>query len=183
MRKVVVGMFMSLDGVVENPMWSLTYWGDDIANFKQRELFDADALLLGRDTYQGFAQAWPGREDEEGYADHINSMAKYVASTTMESGDWGPTTIYKQNLAAEVAKLKAQAGKDILIFGSVSVIEALIPHNLIDVYNILVYPIVLGKGAKLFRDGTETTLTLAENKTFQSGAVGLVYHTAPSASE
>jgi len=180
MRKVVASMFMALDGVIQEPMWSLPYWNDEIAKFKYNELFSSDALLLGKLTYEGFAEAWPGRTDEQGYAERINGLPKYVVSSTLQKADWGATTIIKSNFVEEVAKLRQQDGQNILIFGSARLINGLMKHNLIDVYNILLYPLVLGKGQRLFEDGSEAKLKLVESTSYSSGAVSLVYETAPN---
>jgi dihydrofolate reductase len=100
MRKVVVSMYVSLDGVIEEPAWTWPYWNEEIAKFKFDELFASDALLLGRVTYQGFAKAWPSMTDKEGFADRMNSLPKYVASTTLEKAEWNATLI-KENIAEE----------------------------------------------------------------------------------
>jgi dihydrofolate reductase len=176
MRKVVVSMFMTLDGVIEAPHeWSFPFWTDEIGEFKHAELFASDALLLGRVTYQGFAAAWPSRTDEQGYADRINSLPKYVVSTTLEKPEWNNSTLIKANVAEAIAKLKQQPGQDIVIHGSNTLVRALMPHHLIDEYRLLVYPIVLGSGKRLFRDGSKATLKLVETKTFGSGVVLLRY--------
>lgn len=104
MRKVVVSEFMSLDGVMENPAWTFPYWSDQIAKFKQEEMYASDALLLGRVTYAGFAEAWPGRTDEAGYADRMNGNPKYVVSTTLDQAGWSNSTIIKGDIAGEVAR-------------------------------------------------------------------------------
>jgi dihydrofolate reductase len=176
MRKVVVSMFMTLDGVTEAPHeWSFPFWTDEIGKFKHAELFASDALLLGRVTYQGFAAAWPSRTDEQGYADRINSLPKYVVSTTLEKPEWNNSTLIKANVAEAIAKLKQRPGQDIVIHGSNTLVRALMPHHLIDEYRLLVYPIVLGSGKRLFRDGSKATLKLVETKTFGSGVVLLRY--------
>src|SRR5215212_1813944 len=114
MRKVVVTEFMTLDGVMEAPnLWSFPYWTDDISKIKFDELFASDAMLLGRVTYEGFAAAWPSMTDEAGFADRMNSLPKYVASTTLDDAEWNASLI-KENVAEEVARLKQQPGQDIL---------------------------------------------------------------------
>ena len=175
MRKVIVSEFLSLDGVIQEPMWTFPYWNDEIAKFKFDELFAIDALLLGRVTYEGFAAAWPGRTDEQGYADRMNGLPKHVVSTTLEKAEWNNSHLIKANVAEAVSKLKQQPGQDILIFGSGKLIETLIEHNLVDQYHLLVYPIVLGSGQRLFEDGTNTKLKLSDTKTFSSGVVALIY--------
>jgi dihydrofolate reductase len=175
MRKVVVAEFVSLDGVIEEPMWTSPYWGDDIAMFKFDELFSSDALLLGRVTYEGFAQAWPGQTDEQGYADRMNNMPKYAVTTTLDKGEWNNTHLIKANIADEISQLKQQEGQNILIFGSGKLVQTLIKHDLVDQYNLLIYPIVLGSGQRMFEDGTNTKLKLTETKTFSSGVMALIY--------
>jgi dihydrofolate reductase len=176
MRKVVASMFMALDGVVENPMWSIKYWNDDIARFKQNELFSADAQLLGRVTYEGFAQAWPARKGQDEYADRFNAMPKYVVSTTLQSTDWENSYIISTNVAEAIAQLKQQDGQDILMFGSIKLVQSLMRDNLVDQFNILQYPIIIGQGQTFFGDfGAEYPLQLARSESIGSGAMLLVY--------
>jgi dihydrofolate reductase len=176
MRKIVVAEFLSLDGVMEEPAWTFPYWNDEIAKFKYDELFASDAHLLGRVTYQGFAAAWPSRTDEAGFADRMNGLPKYVVSTTLEKAEWNNSTIIKENVADEISKLKQQSGQDILVAGSATLVNTLMEHNLIDEYHLLVYPVVLGSGKRLFKDGSKTNLKLVETKSFSSGVVALIYH-------
>lgn len=172
MRKIVVTEFVSLDGVIEAPMWSAPYWNDDIAEFKDVEQRVADTMLLGRVTYEGFAQAWPQSEDDG--ADYMNNTPKYVVSTTLESADWNNSTIISENVVDEIKKLKAQDGKDILVYGSGNLVQTLIKHDLVDSYRLLVYPVLVGEGVKLFQDGAESTLKLVETQTFGS-VMAMVY--------
>lgn len=187
MGKVVVSEFVSLDGVIEDPGgaekfehggWTIPYWSDDIGAFKFDELMTSDALLLGRVTYEGFAAAWPGQTDEAGFADRMNNLPKYVVSTTLDKADWNNSTIISGNVAEEVANLKEQPGQDILINGSGKLIQSLMPDNLIDEYRLLVYPIVLGSGKRLFQGGIDTTLKLVESRVFDSGVILLRYQPA-----
>jgi dihydrofolate reductase len=176
MRKLIVTQFMSLDGVLEAPeKWSFPYWNDSIAEFKHKELFSVDALLLGRVTYEGFAAAWPGRKDNTGYADRINSLPKYVVSTTLTNVDWENSKIIKANLAHEISEIKNQKGGDILIFGSPKLVQSLIQLNLVDEYQLLVYPLILGNGKRLFSDLNKSNLKLVGTKTHDSGVVLLSY--------
>ena len=177
MRKIIASEYVSLDGVMEEPAWTAPYWNDEIAMFKFDELFASDALLLGRVTYQGFAKAWPSMTDEQGFADRMNSLPKYVASTTLDKAEWNASLI-KTNIAEEITKLKQQPGQDLLIYGSGALVQTLIQHNLIDEYRLLVYPIVLGSGKRLFKDGITTTLKLVETTPFSSGVVALTYQPA-----
>lgn len=173
MRKIVVSEFVSLDGVMEDPGgaegfehggWTMSYWNDDIGTVKSGELFASDALLLGRVTYEGFAAAWPGRTDEAGFADRMNNLPKYVVSTTLQDANWSNSHIIAENVAEEIAQLKQQPGQDILVAGSGKLIESLMRHNLVDEYTLLVYPVVLGSGKRLFKDGITATMKLVEAK-------------------
>jgi len=176
MRKVVVAEFLSLDGVMEAPeKWSFQFWNDEIAKFKRDELLASDAHLLGRVTYQIFASAWPSRSDEEGFADRMNSLPKYVVSTTLKKAEWKNSHLIRENVAEEVSKLKQQPGQDILVAGSATLVQALIQHDLIDEYHLLVFPVVLGSGKRLFKNEGKATLKLMEAKTFSSGVVLLSY--------
>jgi len=177
MRKVIVSEFLTLDGVMEAPHeWSFEFWNDEIAKFKFDELFASDALLLGRVTYQGFAAAWPHMTEQAGeYADMMNGFPKFVVSKTLEEVEWNNSRLIKGSIAEEVTKLKQQPGKDILIFGSGQLVPTLIQHDLIDEYRLLVYPVVLGSGKRLFEAGSNTILRLGETKTFSSGVVLLQY--------
>ncbi len=184
MRKVVVSMFVSLDGVMEDPGgaeksehggWTMPYWNEEIAKFKYDELFASGALLLGRVTYQGFAAAWPSRTDEAGFADRMNNLPKFVVSKTLERVGWNNSTLIKGNIAEEVARLKQQPGQDILIAGSGTLVRTLMQHDLIDQYQLLVYPVVLGSGKRLFENVRKTPLKVVETKAFSSGVVLLSY--------
>lgn len=179
MRKIVLSMYVSLDGVVEEPAWTMPFWNDEIAQFKYNELFESDALLLGRITYQGFAKAWPSMKDEQGFADRMNGLPKFVASRTLEEMEWNATLI-KGDIVEEVSKLKQQSGQNILIFGSADFAQTLMQHNLIDEYRLLIYPVILGGGKRLFKDGSNTKLKLVDTKPFGSGVVALTYQPAPS---
>lgn len=184
MRKIIVSEFVSLDGVMEDPGgaegfehggWTMSYWNDDIGKVKTDELFASDALLLGRVTYEGFAAAWPGRTDEAGFADRMNNVPKYVVSTTLNDANWKNSHIIAENVAEEIATLKQQPGQDILVAGSGKLIESLMRHNLVDEYTLLVYPVVLGSGKRLFKDGITATMKLVEAKPL--GEVTLLRYT------
>ena len=173
MRRLVVTEFISLDGVIENPMWTFPYWNDEIASFKGEESEASDALLLGRVTYEGFAAAWPNSKDEG--ADYFNGVRKYVVSTTLDRADWNNSVLIKNNVVEEINKLKQQDGKDIIVHGSGRLIQTLMKHDLVDSYRLLVYPLVLGKGQRLFEEGTTAKLRLVESRPFSSGANALIY--------
>lgn len=177
-RRVILSEFLTLDGVIEAPEeWSFPYWDDEIAAFKNDELFSVGALLLGRVTYEGFAAAWPSRSGDD-YADRINSMPKYVVSTTLEEAEWNNTTIISDNVVEEIADLKQQPGDDLLVFGSGDLSQTLIRHGLVDGYQLLLYPVVLGRGRRLFTADNDVELELVESKPYGSGVVLLTYRPA-----
>ncbi|CAN5867456.1 dihydrofolate reductase family protein [soil metagenome] len=180
MKRIILSEYISLDGVIENPAWTMPYWGDDIAKFKFDELFASDALLLGRVTYEGFAKAWPTMQDEAGFGDRMNNLPKHVATTTLTKPEWNAQFI-KDNVVETVTKLKQASGQELLIFGSGNFVQTLMKHNLIDEYRLLVYPVVLGNGQRLFTDESKATLKLVDTKTFSSGVIALIYHPAPQA--
>jgi dihydrofolate reductase len=174
MRKIVVTEFVSLDGVMEDPRWTFKYWNDEIAKFKGEESSASDALLLGRVTCQGFAAAWPESKDEG--ADYFNSVRKYVVSKSLEEPlEWNNSTLIKDNIVEETTNLKQQDGKDIAVHGSATLVQTLMQHDLVDRYRLLVYPMVVGKGKRLFKEGIPATLTLLRSQSFSSGVVALVY--------
>lgn len=173
MRKIVVTEFMSLDGVIENPGWTFPYWNDEIAAFKGAETSSSDALLLGRVTYEGFAAAWPTSPDPG--AEYFNNVRKYVVSTTLDSAEWNNSVLIKDNVAEEITKIKQQEGQDIAVHGSAKLALWLMQQGLVDRLHLLVYPVVLGQGQRLFPEGIPGTLKLAESKTFSTGVVALVY--------
>src|SRR5215208_3229672 len=185
MRRVIVSEFVSLDGVMEAPeTWTLQFGSEEQQRYKFDELAAADALLLGRATYEGFAAAWPGMMDQyEGprraelgeYADMMNGYPKHVASTTLQGPlEWNNSTLIGRDVAEGVSNLKRQDGKDILVFGSGELVNTLMGHDLVD------DPVVLGSGKRLFGDGSGMTkaLRLADTKRFASGVVVLTYEPA-----
>ena len=183
-RTLAATLFVSLDGVVESPeKWSFPFWSEETQKFKFDETFASDALLLGRVTYEGFAAAWPGRKDPDGFADRFNSMPKYVASRTLTKLAWNNSHLIQGDLAAEVSKLKRQPGQDIVIHGSPGLIRSLLPSGLIDEFRLLVYPLVLGQGKRLFDEGSQASLKLVESTTFSKGVVKLVYRPADKAGQ
>jgi dihydrofolate reductase len=180
-RKVIASEFVSLDGVMEEPGWTFQFSSEEQDQFKFDELAASDALLLGRLTYEGFAAAWPQMEEQTGeYGAWMNGYPKYVASTTLEEPlEWNNSNLIQGNVAEEVSRLKQQPGKDILIFGSGDLVNMLMQHDLIDEYRIMVFPVVVGSGKRLFGDGSDTkVLELVETKTFGSGVVVLTYQPA-----
>jgi dihydrofolate reductase len=186
MRKVVVSEFVSLDRVMEDPSWESPFRGEEQEKFKFAELALADALLLGRKTYERFAAAWPvmmehyedpRRKALGEYTDMMNGYPKHVVSTTLqESLGWNNSTLIKGDVAEEVEELKQQEGKDILVFGSAQLVRKLMEHDRIDEYRLMVFPIIVGKGKHLFEDGEDgRILELVDSKTFGTGVVSLAY--------
>jgi dihydrofolate reductase len=178
MRKIILSEFISLDGVIEAPQnWHFPYISDDMMDVIKARLFGADAFLYGRVTYEEFASYWPNAtNDETGIADKLNSTPKYVVSTTLDKVDWNNSTLIKGNVMEEIRKLKQQPGGDIGMTGSATLVHSLMQAGLIDEYQLMVHPIVVGSGKCLFKDGMETTgLKLVENKKFDSGVMYLSY--------
>jgi dihydrofolate reductase len=182
MRRLIVSEFMTLDGVIAEPQnWSFPYWGDDIAEFKTAELFGNDTmpatgtLLLGRVTYEGFAAAWPGRKGADPFSDRFNEVEKVVVTTTLNEATWENSHLLKGELAAGVNELKAREGGDIYVHGSKTLVKSLTVAGLVDRYHLIVYPLVLGEGLKLFDEDMNVKLKLVEAKPFASGAVAMIY--------
>ena len=183
MGRIVVTEFVSLDGVIEAPGGGEDYrhagWtfeidrGAEGDKFKLDELIEAEAQLLGRVTYEGFAAAWPTMEDEAGFAEKMNAMPKYVVSSTLGEPEWENSTVLRGDVAEEVAKLKDEVEGVILIAGSAQLVQALVGHDLVDELRLMVFPVMLGTGKRLFEDGADLrSFELVE--TSQSGAVALL---------
>ncbi len=186
MRRVIASEFVTLDGVVEDPSWTFQFSSEQREKFKFDELFASDALMLGRVTYEVFAASWPRMTEQAGeageYANMMNGYPKYVASTTLEEPlEWNNSTLIKGDVTEEVLNLKQQPGKDILIFGSGDLVNTLMQHDLIDEYRLMVFPVVVGGGKRLFGEGIEKmVLNLVDTKTLGSGVVVLSYQRAQS---
>jgi dihydrofolate reductase len=167
MGRIVVSEFLSLDGVMEDPGgaegspaggWAFKFErGADGDRYKLEELMDAEAMLLGRVTYEGFARAWPSIEDEQGFAAKMNSMPKYVVSSSLEDASWENSTVLRGDPVAEATGLRGRIDGDILVAGSASLVHALHDARLIDEYRLMIYPTVLGGGKRLFREGAAPT--------------------------
>jgi dihydrofolate reductase len=192
MGRIIVTEFVSLDGVIEAPGGGEDYkhggWtfeidrGAEGNKFKLDETLDADALLLGRVTYEGFAAAWPSRDDE--FANKFNTMPKYVVSSTLDKPDWNNSTVLDGDVAEEVAKLKQQQDGDIVVHGSAQLVQALIEHDLVDELRLMVFPVVLGSGKRLFGDTSDKKrLRLTDSKTVGDGVSILVYEPVRDAAE
>jgi dihydrofolate reductase len=185
MRRIVVTEFISLDGVVEDPGgaegykhggWTFNFNDPDGMKYKLEETLSHDALLLGRVTYEGFAAAWPGRADEAGFADKMNSMKKYVVSSTLTDPSWTNTEVLGPDLEAEVARIKAEPGGDILVAGSARLVQGLLARDLVDELRLMTFPIVLGSGKRLFGDTADKKrLRLADSRVVGDGVAIMIY--------
>ncbi|MDX6548924.1 MAG: hypothetical protein QOG33_2474 [Gaiellales bacterium] len=174
MRKVKLAMYVSLDGVVEEPAWTMPFWDDQLSSLQNDYLLSSDALLLGRVTYQGFAASWPTMEDTGDFGEKMNTMPKFVASRTLKDAEWN-ATIMQGEVSAAVAALKDQPGQDLLIYGSGQLVDELTHHNLIDEYRLMVHPVVVGSGQRLFTEAAPITLQLADTVTTETGVVVATY--------
>jgi len=162
MGKLVVSEFVTIDGVVEDPGGSEKFerggWafeferGEEGDRFKLEEAMASEAMLLGRVTYEGFAAAWPSRIDEAGFADKMNGMPKHVVSTTLRDPEWNNSTVIDGDVAEQVAALKRETDGDILVYGSVTLVRTLVQHGLVDELRLMVFPVVLGRGKRLFEE-------------------------------
>ena len=196
MRKLRVIEFMSLDGVIQAPGdpeedteggfrhggWQRAYFDDVLGEAAAEGMASTDAYLFGRKTYEKMAAFWPTAPEDDPYAQHLNSMRKYVVSTTLDSVDWEPSTLIKDDVAGAVADLKAEAGGNIAVLGSGQLVQTLIAHDLVDEYFLAVFPLVLGSGKRLFRDLDEPAkLRLVDSKPTTTGGLLLTYRPAKEA--
>jgi dihydrofolate reductase len=182
MSRIVITEFVSLDGVMEDPRWTFEFdRGPEGDKFKLDELYGSEAMLLGRNTYQAFAQAWPGMTDEEGFADRMNTMAKYVVSRTLPDAGatWGDTTVLRGDPAAEVRGLRERPGGDLLVHGSGQLARMLISEGLFDELRLMVFPVILGVGISPFPDGeTQARLSLTSAQQIRDGIMLMTYEPA-----
>ena len=182
MRKVSAGLFVSLDGVTESPeKWQLPYFNDEMGEAVGAAMAAADVMLLGRVTYEEFASYWPGvSSKDQPFADHMNNTPKYVVSTTLEEPlEWNNSTLIKGNVAEEISRLKRQPGNDIGITGSVTLVQSLLQEDLLDELGLIIHPIVVGRGKRLFEEGGDRKeMKLVDSKTFSTGVVYLTYRPA-----
>ena len=187
MGRIVVSEFVSLDGVMEDPGgsedfkhggWSFQFErGEEGDKFKLDETMNSDAMLLGRTTYEGFAEAWPQRDGE--FADKFNGMPKYVVSSTLRDPDWTNSTVIEGDLAEAVADIKAKHDGDIVVHGSAQLAQALLAQDLVDELRLMVFPVVLGTGKRLFDDdGDRKPLRLTDSRMVGDGVAILVYQPA-----
>ena len=185
MSILFVTEFISLDGVIEAPGgepthpqtgWTIPYHGPDNMEYKLAEVHEADSLLIGRTTYDGFAAAWPEYEGE--FADKMNSMPKYVVSSTLESAAWNNTTVLRGDWAAQVAELKARDGGPIMVTGSATLVKGLFEHRLVDELRLMVFPVMIGGGLRCFPDDRgKVAFELADTQSYANGAMLHTYRT------
>jgi dihydrofolate reductase len=187
--RIVVTEFVSLDGVVEAPGggegfrhggWSLEInRGEEGEKFKLDETLSSEVLLLGRVTYEGFAASWPSRTDDVGFADKFNSMPKYVVSSTLEDPEWNNSSVLKGEVVEEVSRLKQEQDGDIVVHGSPQLVQTLLEHDLVDELRLMVFPVVLGSGKRLFGETSDKKpLRLTDTKVVGDGVAILTYRPA-----
>ena len=184
-RKLVLSCYTSLDGVMQDPVGmensGLGNWtgafnrGPEGDNVMHEELMQADIVLLGRTTYDGFAAVWPSVDDQAGFGRKMNSVRKYVASNTMKQAEWANTSVLSGDVASAVRELKSGSGGDILIYGSAGLVHALMPHSVPDEVRMMIYPVVLGRGTRLFPANPASTFELKQVKPLGSGIVRAEY--------
>jgi dihydrofolate reductase len=184
MRKIIASTYATLDGFIDNPHeWSMQYSNEEAQTYAFTMTMAADALLLGRATYEGMAQAWPHMGGNP-YADHVNTIPKYVvASQSVDTSAWNPTVVIPgDGLVAQVTELKEQDGGDILIWGNGRLTDTLAQAGLLDEYKVWIFPIIKGEGEPLFRKDSATALELVDSTTFATGGVVLSYRPSTASS-
>ncbi len=177
MRKIVAGLFVSLDGVVESPdKWHFPYFNDEMGQAVGSQMEASDTMLLGRRTYQEFASYWPTATPEEPITAYMNETPKLVVSTTLTAVEWQNSTLISGNVVEELTRVKQQPGKNISVTGSPTLVRSLLRDHLLDELRLLVHPIVVGTGKRLFDDvGAQVPLKLVESTTFSTGVLALTY--------
>jgi dihydrofolate reductase len=187
--RIVAAEYVSADGrmQMEDPEgqeeerggWTAQFWSDELQEMQREQLFASDALLLGRVTYESFAASWPNFSDEQGFAERMNSLPKYVASRTLkEPLEWN-ATLLEGDAAEAVHKLKGEPGRDLLIYGSGQLVDTLTEQQLIDEYRLMIHPIILGRGKRLFESNpSRANLTLVDTRTTATGVTTLTYRQA-----
>ena len=184
MSKIIVSEFVTLDGVMEAPGgepghphsgWVFDFMSDEQIQYKLEETLEADSLLIGRVTYESFAGAWPKRSGE--FADKLNAMPKYVVSTTLRDPEWNNSVVISNDVVGEIRRLQERVGGPILVHGSRTLVHTLMEHDLVDEWRLMVFPVILGSGRRLFPETrSKTVLRLVDTKPFSSGVVVQTYH-------
>lgn len=180
MRKIVASEFISLDGVIEAPEnWHFPYLSEDMQADVNAQVHAGDIALYGRATYEEFARFWPQQtQNEFGIADKINTVPKYVVSTTLKQATWQNTTVIGENVVEAIARLKQQGDDIIGLTGNATLAQSLTRAGLVDEFRLWVHPVVVGKGKRLFADGMQEKLHLDKSKTYSSGVVQLIFQPA-----
>ena len=180
MRKIVAGLFITLDGVVEAPdKWQFPYFNDELGAAVTAQMDAADTMLLGRRTYEEFAGFWPNQSNDDPFAAHMNNTPKVVVSTTLDTVTWQNSTLIRDNVAEAITQLKQQPGKQIGVTGSATLVRSLLRERLLDELWLMMHPIVVGSGKRLFPDGCDRIpLKLASSQTFSTGVLSLMYQPA-----
>lgn len=188
--RFVVSEFISLDGIVEDPGgvegykhggWTFRWHSQEIEDEMKDQLFSADALLLGRVTYEGFAAAWPSMTDEDGFAERMNGIPKHVVSSTLDTLEWNNSHLLTGDVIDAVTELRQRPGRDLLVNGSATLVRDLARHDLVDLYRFVVYPVALGAGKRLF-EGDRVDLELVGHRPTSTGAMFLTYRPASAVS-
>lgn len=184
MGKIVVAQYITLDGVIESPEnWHFPYVTDEMQVDNQAQINNAEAMLMGRRTYDAFAPVWPNMTNNEfGIADHMNNAPKYVVSTTLQTADWNNTTIISRDVVESIRKLRDSISGRIGVTGSATLVRTLIQAGLVDEYELMVHPLALGTGLRLFAEGSAPKLRLLENKIYPNGVLLLRYAPADATS-
>ena len=176
MRKIVGGLFMSLDGVYEAPeTWHFPYFNEEMGQIVSDQMEASDTMLLGRRTYEEFAAFWPNQGDDVPLANEINGVRKLVASTTLQDVDWHNSELIKGDVPEDLRHRKAEDGKDISLTGSPTVVRSLLDAGVLDELRLLIHPIVVGDGKRLFADGAQVPLRLVSSRTLETGVQYMVY--------
>jgi dihydrofolate reductase len=177
MRKIVAGLFISLDGVVEAPdQWHFPYFNEEMGEAVQSMMGSSEAMLLGRRTYEEFAAYWPNSTDD--FAEYMNGTPKYVVSNTLTAAEWQNSTLISGDVVKELTRIKEQPGGNLSITGSGTLVRSLLREGVLDELHLLVHPIVVGAGKRLFDDGPQVPLRLADSQTFSTGVLNLTYEPA-----
>lgn len=174
MRKIIAVEYLSLDGIMSDPMWTAPYFNGELGELQDRWLFGSDTLLLGRVTYEGMSGAWMARPDDDGFTARINTLPKHVVTRTLTDLTWNATPL-SGDIAGEVRALKGGEGANILIYGSGVLVRSLLEHGLIDEFHLIVCPVVVGEGRRLFSGESRAALHLEEVQTTATGVVVLSY--------
>ena len=179
MRKIIESTLVSLDGVIGDPhLWATDYFDNEAENYALELLSNSDAMLMGRQTYEFFAAAFPHETGE--YGARVTGIPKYVFSNTLKHADWGNSSIIKGDVATEVAKLKSQAGKDLVIYGHGLFAQTLLRHHLVDELKLWIHPCLVGHGKLLFQEGEKTNLKLIAQRTLAKGVIICTYQPVTS---